>query len=190
MTMKNVLNENGVAYSLPSFRGNSNGMGLGPGMQPPIEPVQQAVSRAASQTVRLSGLARPLHTREQHGWAAAWLLPVHDCSMLCAHHSACSCPWSPCSRLSAELPPRRLASGLNPPDKCASEGCMHPATCYAWWVEASLWRGSSGLGVYKLPEDQRGCLIAACVRRAGSQGSAQMRPATTSRALRAGCRQD
>ena len=50
MTLKNVLNENGVAYSMPAFRGNS-GFGMGPTMQPPSEPVQRAVSLAASQAV-------------------------------------------------------------------------------------------------------------------------------------------
>ena len=53
MTIKNLLNEHGVSYSLPTFRG---GGGYGPGpmgnMSPPSQPVQQAVSRA-SQSVRL-----------------------------------------------------------------------------------------------------------------------------------------
>ena len=48
---QNVLNEQGVSYSMPAFRGNG-GIGNGAGMQPPAEPVQRAVSRAASQSVR------------------------------------------------------------------------------------------------------------------------------------------
>ena len=48
MTIKNVLNEQNITYSMPTFRG---GGGYGPGpmgnMSPPSQPVQQAVSRAS-----------------------------------------------------------------------------------------------------------------------------------------------
>ena len=48
MTIRNVLNEQKITYSLPTFRG---GGGYGPGpmgnMSPPSQPVQQAVGRAS-----------------------------------------------------------------------------------------------------------------------------------------------
>ena len=59
MTIKNVLNEQNITYSLPTFRGGG-GYGPGPmGNSPPSQPVQQAVGRA-SQAVRHSQVVRVL----------------------------------------------------------------------------------------------------------------------------------